>query len=331
MEINGTIESEITPTSFEFNGMTTIPKIILFEDGCLNSLPEEEFQTGVYFDTYGCASFSFNNCLETDGERRIELGLYSADNTKWLQDNMMINGKLNFSDRDTVVKSLTNPDWGNSSWQIFSLMSQAGLICESDAPWDFRSRDPKINNKANYYNYIRSTESDAKAKEFLKRFEIKAEWVNRENWLEASKYGVIQVYTRAWFKRPGTDKYYNPTPNASGHGIMLAQKSTEKIFDQYDPFIKQMERDEDFYPDGFKLSLIEKTMTKPIIKDNTLVQLIYAGPGGGGFGLFLSGKIRVGDTAGILATFYMRNNGDTKGKTLPLTKEQWDMFEKVSL
>ena len=38
-EIKGQLISAVTPKSYEFNGMTTIPKIILFEDGCLNFLP----------------------------------------------------------------------------------------------------------------------------------------------------------------------------------------------------------------------------------------------------------------------------------------------------
>ena len=310
-EIKGQLISAVTPKSYEFNGMTTIPKIILFEDGCLNFLPEEEYQIGVYFDTFGCASFSFNNCLEIDGLRRIDLKLYNDENIKWLKENMMVNGKLNFSDRDLVVLSGTDPQWGNDTWSIFEFARKNGLVCESDAPWDFRNRDPKVNTKENYYNYKREELNKKKATELLKRFEIKGEWVMRENWLEASKYGVIQVYTRAWFERNG--KYYNPTPNTSGHGITMVKKSEEKIFDQYPPFVKQMERDEDFYPYGFKLSLIEKIMEKPIIKNNTLIQLVS---GNGGFGLYLDGKIFVDDLAKIIASWLVRTKGNTSGMSM---------------
>lgn len=331
--INATLPSVITPTSFVFNGATNVPKILLFEDGCLNFLPEEEYQIGLFFDTYGCASFSFNNCLEIDGSRRIDLKLYSEENIKWLKENYMVNGKLNFSDRDLVVLSGTNPDWGNDTWSIFEFARKNGLICESDEPWNFRSNDSKINNKANYYNYKRTAVNQKKADELLKRFEIKGEWVPRDSWLEASQYGVVQVYTKAWYKRNG--KYYNPVPNSSGHGITLVKKSEEKIFDQYDPFVKQLERDEDFYPFGFKLSLIEKTMTKPTIENNALVQLVS---GVGGFGLYLDGKILVDDVDKIMATFIVRNTITVNGKkrfmggaTATLQQAEWDMFDKYNL
>lgn len=327
MEIKGQLISAITPLSLDFNGMTTVEKVLLFENGNEASLPEPEYQVGVYFDSYGCASFSFNNPLETVANRCLELGLYSPENAKWLKDNYSVNGKINFSDRDLVVLSGTDPDWGNSTDKIFASVLKNGLIPETDAPWEWRSRDASINNKANYYNYKRSAESDKKAKELLKRFDITGEWVARGSWLEASKYGAIQVYTRAWH-RLANGLYYNPVPNSSGHGIMLVKKENRSIFDQYDPFIKLMERDEDFYPVGFKLNLIEKIMTKPILANNTLVQEVTTS---GQFGMFLDGKIFIDDLAKIIATYYMRNNGNTIGKTRALTADQWAMFEKVDL
>jgi hypothetical protein len=326
-EIKGQLLSVMDANSQEYNGMTTIEKTLLFEEGCLDYLPEEEHQIGIYFDSYGCASFSFNNALEVVADRSLELGLYSEDNAKWLKDNYSVNGKINFSDRDLVVISKTNPNKGNSSSQIFNIVKGEGLICETDAPWDFRNRDADINNKANYYNYKRTTKSIKKAQEFLKRFRINGEWVSRHLWGEASKYGGLQVYTRAWFRREN-GKYYNPTPNTSGHAIMVAQKSTNKIFDQYYPFIKQIERDEDYYPSGFKLNLIEITMEKPKLENNTLVQEVTET---GSFGLYLDGKIMMGEYGALALTFYMRNNGDTVGKVKALTNEQWLLFEKYDL
>ena len=325
-ELNGQLESVITPTSFEYNGMTNIAKILLFEDGCFSSLPEEEWQLGTYFDSYGCASFSFLNALETAINRALELDLYSAENAKWLKDNYSINGKINFNDRDLVVLSDTDPQWGNSTWNVFEASRKKGLICQTDDDWDYKSRDVKY-SKENYYKYQRTEKNDKKAKELLKRFEIKGEWASRDNWLEASKYGAIQVYTRAWFKRDN-GIYYNPTPNASGHGIMLVHQPTHKLFDQYNPFIKQMERDEDFYPMGFKLNLIEKTMEKPIIKNNTLIQLVS---GQGGFGLYLDGKIIIDSLDKILASWLVRTGGNTNGMTKALQQTEWDMFKKVNL
>lgn len=324
-ELKGQLDSLVTPTSFEYNGMTTIAKTLLFEDGCLNSLPEEEWQLGTYFDSYGCASFSFLNALETVANRSLELGLYSSENTKWLKDNFSVNDKINFNDRDLVVLDGTDPNWGNSTWNVFEFARKNGLICQTDDDWDYKSRDIKY-SKENYYKYQRTAENNKKAKELIKRFEIKGEWVSRDNWLEASKYGGIQVYTKAWHKRG--DKYYNPVPNSSGHGIMLVHQPTHKLFDQYNPFLKEMERDEDFYPMGFKINLIEKVMEKPVIKNNTLIQLVS---GNGGFGLFLDGKIIVDSLDKILASWLVRTGGNTTGMTKALQQEQWDMFPRYNL
>lgn len=328
-EKKGCIIKPVKPMSFEFKGMTGIDEVLLFEDGCIQFLPENEFQIGVFFDTYGCVSFSHNNALETDGTRRIDLGIYSDENTKWLKDNYFVNGKLNFSDRDLVVMSGTNPNFGNDGWTVFETARKWGLVCESDAPWDFRSLNPSENNKDLYYSYKRDKKSEEKALEFLKRFEIKAEWVERGNWLESSKYGVLQVYTKAWYQRNG--KYYNPNPGTAGHAIMLAEADVHKIFDQYEPFIKEMERDEDFYYFGLKISLIEKHMARPTILNNTLIMMVS---GGGDIGMYLDGRIIKDEPAKILATWFARSSKNgvfSGGLVKSLTKEQWDMFDHVNL
>lgn len=328
-EKKGCIIKPVKPLSFEFRGMTSIEETLLFEDGCIQFLPENEYQIGSYFDTYGCVNFSLDNALETDGTRRIDLKLYSDDNTKWLKDNYTVNGKLNFSDRDLTVMSGTDPNFGNDGWTVFETAKKWGLVCESDAPWDFRNPNPTQNNKNLYYSYKRSKKSEEKALEFLKRFEVKAEWVTRENWLDASKYGVLQVYTNAWYQRNG--KYYNPRPGSAGHAIMMAKKNEEKIFDSYDPFIKQMERDEDFYYLGLKLSLIEKVMTKPTILNNTKIMMVE---GGGNIGLYLDGNIIVDDTAKLNDVWIARNSKNgffSGGPVKSLTREQWNLFNKVNL
>ena len=326
--IKGNIIKPIKPLTYEFGGMTGIDQVILFEDGCIDYLPENENQSGIYFDTYGCVSFSFLNAIETMITRLISLNKISLDNIKWLNANYLVNGKLNFSDRDLIVLSGTNPGVGNDGWTVYQTAHDKGLICESDAPWDFRERDPQINNKDKYYSYTRSDKSEKKAQEFLKRFEIKAEWVLRENFLEASKYGCLQVYTNAWYQRDG--KYYNPT-GGTNHAIELAQKSSNKILDQYDPFIKQLEQDSDFYINGLKINIIEKTMAKPIISNNTLIMLVS---GGGNIGLYLDGNIIVDDAAKILAVFMARNvkNGVFSGGLVKsLTQSDWDLFPHTNL
>lgn len=329
IQIGWAVIKPIHPFSYEFGWMTWIEEVLLFEDGCIQYLPEPENQSGIYFDTYGCVNFSLNNALETLIPRVVELSLFGPDNIKWLSSNYLVNGKVNFSDRDLTVMSGTNPSVWNDGWTVFTTAKNRWLICESDAPWDFRNTNPIENNKLNYYNYSRSDANEKKAKEFLKRFEIKAEWVGRENWLEASKYWVLQVYTKAWFERNG--KYYNPTPWSLNHAIELAKKSENKIFDTYDPFIKEMEKDEDFYYLGLKINIIEKTMAKPILKNNTLIMMVT---GGWDIWMYLDGRIIKDEPAKLLAVWFARsskNDAFTGWLVKSLTQEQWDMFEKVNL
>jgi hypothetical protein len=327
--IQGNVIKPITPMSYEFGGMTGIEQVLLFPDGCIDYLPENENQSGIYFDTYGCVSFSFLNAIETLFTRLVSLGKISLDNIKWLNANYLVNGKLNFSDRDLVVMSGTNPNVGNDGWTVFTTAKNKGLICESDAPWDFRERDPKINNKENYYNYTRSDKNEKKAQEFLKRFDIQAEWVNKDNLLESSKYGAVQVYVNAWYLRDG--KYYNPNPGKSNHAVELAKKSENKIFDQYDPFIKQLESDNDFYSNALKINIIEKTMAKPIIQNNTLIMMVT---GGGNIGMYLDGNIIVDEPAKLLTVWLARsskNGAFTGGLVKSLTQADWDLFPKTNL
>jgi hypothetical protein len=329
MEIKGALQPVIKPLSYEYNGMTGIEETLLFENGCIDFLPENEEQIGLYFDTYGCVSFSFNNAIETLVRRKIELGLFSLKNIIWINKNLCINGIPNFSDRDLVVSSGTNPSLGNDGWTVFETARDKGLICETEAPWNFREMNPSLNNKPLYYTYTRSNKSEELAKEFLKRFEVKAEWVNREDWPEASKYGVLQVYTKAWYERNG--KYYNPIPNSSGHAIELCRALEHKIFDQYEPFIKEMERDEDFYPYALKINIFEKTNMKPTLKNNTLIMMVT---GGGNIGMYLDNKIIVDEPAKLLAVWFARsskNGAFTGGLVQSLTGEQWDMFPKTNL
>lgn len=329
MELKGALMPNVRPTDFQYQGMTGIEPEILFPDGCIQYLPEEEAQIGVYFDSYGCVSFSACNALEVLLKKKLDLGHFKPANIKFLQDNGYFkNGRINFDDQWLVVKSGTIPNVGNDGWSVLSTIRKLGIPPQSMNNFDLRSRDYSKNNIDLYYNEDSLNPlSDYTALEFKERFEVLYEWVAPDKWEQASKEGVLQVYTKAWYKREN-GKYYNPNPGTSGHAIINAKFTELKIFDTYDPFIKQMERVEDFYPLALKINLIEKVMTKPILKDNTLVQLVS---GQGGFGLYLDGKIIVDDTAKILASFTMRNNGKTEGMTKPLLQEQWDLFDKYNL
>lgn len=325
----GAIQKERTPFSYEFKGLTDIEEDELFEDGCINFLPDEEQQISIFFDSYGCVSFSFNSPIETLIARKVELKKFSEENIKWIKKTFYKNDKPNISDRDLVVLSGTNPERGNDGWSVFLTARNKGLVPEEIAPFDLRNKDYSVNNKTNYYKYSRSKEAEEVAVEFKKRFEIKAEWVHCDYWAEASKKGVLQVYTKAWFERDG--KYYNPTPGKFGHAIQYAKHSELKIFDSYDPFIKQMEKIEDFYPYALKINIFNKNMEKPKLENNALI-LMVTGPGD--VGLFLDGRIIKDNPALILTTWIARNGKNdvfSGGLVRSITKEQWNLFDKTDL
>jgi len=332
MEImpQGALQPIIKPTDFEYQSMTGITNsLILFLDGCLDYRPVFEQQIGVYFDTYGCVSYSMANGFEILFNRLIELGKLSESRLNWLKINgYLIDGKVRLSNRWLVVRTGTVPNVGNSGGKVIDFVRHNGLAPLTLCDWDLTNRDPKVNNLEAYYDASTiNKKADEVAKEFSKIFDIQYEWVNSNDFKEASKYGVIQVYVKAWYK--GTDgKYYNPTPGNTNHAIDFGQSSTLSVIDQYNPQIKQIESLKDFYYIGLKININEKTMPKPILKNNTLVQLVS---GDGGFGLFLNGQIIVDDTAKILASYIMRNNGKLEGTIAPLLQTQWDMFEKVNL
>lgn len=327
----GSIQKPRLPFSYEFKGMTDIEEDILFPDGCIAYLPESEEQISIFFDIYGCVSFSFNNSLETLIARKIDLEKFSRKNIKWLKENIYKNEKPNISDRDLVVMSGTDPDKGNDGWSVFLTAKNKGVTSEEIVPYDLKNKNYKYNNKLDYYSYQRSKKAQEFADEFKKRFEIKAEWVHRDNWKEASQRGCLQVYTKAWFKNPKNGKYYNPTPGEYGHAIQLVNTDLLEIFDSYNPFIKDLEKPEDFYPFALKINIFDKSMTKPKLENNSLI-LMVTGPGD--VGLFLDDQIIKDNPALILTTWLARNskNGVFTGAPVKsITEEQWNLFDKTDL
>jgi len=328
----GLVLEKMKPLEQEFGGMTAIPKIHLFKDGnAIPYLPEEEKQIGVYFDTWGCVSFSNLNCVETVSHRMLPL--FRKENREWLLKNFYKNDRPNFSDRDLVVLSGTEIGRGNSARQVLETVQQIGVIPEEKEPWDFTSRDPEVNIPEVYYAYSRTEASNQIAREFNKRFKILGERVAQPFWKEASQYGALQVFVNAWYQDDdGT--FFNPTGNHN-HAVQMADYNTVRIFDSYKhngSFLKTLSNWSDARWYAYKFNIIEKNMEKPKIENNTLLQTVTPNVAGSGqFGIYLDDQIIVGDEGKLSLTFFQRNNGDIKGKTLTLTKDDWDKFEKIDL
>jgi len=142
--------------------------------------------------------------------------------------------------------------------------------------------------------------------------------------------GAVQVYVNAWHKND-EGKYYNPTGNIT-HATEAVDYDTCKIYDTYEPKIKELASWDDIGSWALKINIIEKNMIeKPNLENNTLVLLVE---GAGGIGLYLDDKIIIDDNAKILAVFMARNAKYGKFKEADvrsLTQEQWDLFDKRSL
>jgi len=297
----------ITPDSLEFGGLTTVDKVLVFPDGnAIPYLPSFETQSNVYFDTWGCVSHSFENACEAYLKARY-------------------NELFDFSDRDLVVLSGTKPGVGNSGEKVLATAKNLGLIPQELADWDSTNRDPKVNIQEVYYAYARTPEAEDVARDFNEKYEIVGEWVARENWAEASKFGTLQVYVNAWHYKGG--KYYNPT-GKHNHAVLMANYKEVKIFDTYKPEIKTLSSWDDAYYWALKINIIKKNMDKPKIDNNTLVQLVE---GVGCFGLYLDNKIIVDDLSKIIASWLVRNAGKLDGKTKALSQVNWNMFDKYNL
>ena len=324
----GALPPELRPTDFQFGANTTIANEIVFPDGCLSFAPVLEIQVGVYFDTYGCVSYSFNNGAEIWFNKRIGDGKFSKWHIDWLKDNgYMIDGKVRFSNRWLVVRSGTVPNLGNSGGRVADYARNHGLAPLTLCDWDLSNRDYGVNNPTAYYDASTiNPKADEVAKKFQELFDIRYEWVWRTDLDQASKEGAIQVYVNAWYQNNGV--YYNPVPGKSNHAIDLGRFSDLTLIDQYNPQFKKTSKLEDLYPSALKINIYEKNMSKPIVANNTLIQLVTAP---GGFGLYLDGKIIVDETDKILASFMVRTNGDTKGKVKPMVLADWNLFPHVNL
>ncbi len=316
----------ILPNSLEFGGMTTVEDTILFENGSvLNYLPSfVEVQTHTYFDDYGCVSNSFENGIQILCKRQFNS--FSSKFQKLLTEKYTKNGEIDFSNRDLIVLSGTVPMVGNSGDKVLATAQEKGLIPQTLGDWDTSSRNTN-NTLENFYLYGRTAEAQEVADELNKYLKITGEWVVRRLWEDASKKGVLQVYVNAWYIN-SEGKYYNPKSEKHNHAVLIVDYNNIKILDSYKPEIKQLTSWNDAYHNALKININEKTMEKPKIENNSLLQLVE---GIGGFGMYLDGKIYIDDTAKILASVIMRNNGKLEGKIKALTQEQWDLFEKLNL
>ena len=78
------------------------------------------------------------------------------------------------------------------------------------------------------------------------------------------------------------------------------------------------------------LNTKQQNMPQLNVAENTLIQLTDP-LSTGGFGLYANGKLYIDEIGKILASWEVRNGGDTRGKTLAVNLKDWNNFSHVDL
>jgi len=296
------ISKEAKAKDWVFGGVTGIIAEPLQLNGQWDDyLPvyETQFKT---FDRLDCVTMSALNNLET---------LY----------NKKYGTEENFSDR-FIAKMSGTTLIGNYLDVVANTIRTVGLVEEDVYP-------DKCKNWTEFYQYV-PEDVKQRAIASLETYTVNWEWVldmDAESLKNALTYSPLQVTVNAWGKKLGDIYQCNNGP--LNHAVMLYGYEDGiywKIYDHYDNCFKKLAWD---FNIGHKLRYnIEQRMPGKLFEDNLLCQ---DSQDSGAFGVTLDGKLMIGDLAQLQATFTMRNDGDTKGKTRPLTKEQWDSLPKINL
>lgn len=266
------------PEDYIYGANEKIVKVKLFDSlDKIKYLPQGERQKGKLFDDYGCVSRHILDALEILFKRLIELNRITPENLKWLKDEgYYVNGEINFSDRFLVVLSNTTPRVGNSAAVVIQYARDLGLAPQTLCDWNGEGTEAEYYDKSTISQKAKDT-----ALEFKKRFNIQYEWARETEWDDESQYGCLEFFTYAWFK-DGT-KYYNPNPGKANHAVTEANLKDIKIFDSYEPFIKQMTKRTDLQDFAMAVFVSDRTYKEnmsnvKIVKDTNSKTVYMALP-----------------------------------------------------
>lgn len=264
-------------------------------------LPIGERQYNSFMDSMSCVSYSALNCIE-------------------ILQKYIWGDNVNYSDRFLAKMSGTTQN-GNYTHIVADTLRNVGVVEEQDWPmvgktWDeYMDEIPdKVKEKANYFH---------------EKYDVKYEFVRKADIVDALEYAPLQVGVYAWPK-PVDGVYSDVQGKARNHLVTLIGYEKDKhwlIFDHYENFVKKLAWDYNF-GSTIKFSIDLKPNEKPMLRNNVLVQLVDPP---GGFALHLDGKLIIADTANLVATWIMRNNGKTEGQVACLHKIDWDKFPKFNL
>lgn len=294
-------------TDYKFGGISGIADAPLVQDGQWDAWlptfePQSEATPTGEFDAMACVSFSALNCLETLFNRK-----YSFDK--------------NYSDRFLAKMSGTTPN-GNDFSTVADTIQSAGDVPETEWPYP-----PDASWQTYYADIPENVKTDALA--------LPAQWNIQYEYLpdhlpatlkDALRYGPLQVAIYAYGSE--VNGIYQRVDAEANHGIELYGYEDGlcwKVFDHYLQATKRLAWDYRFDA-ALRYSLNEKAAMP--LTENCLYQLVE---GLGGFALAIGDALYIDDTAKILASWAVRNGGNTAGKTGTLTQAQWDSYPHKNL
>lgn len=274
--------------------------ISMLDGGWMNYFPTDEKQHSIYFDSMGCISFACLNVIEMIFNYLIDTNYLDANDIKWLDDNAFLdqNGKFNASDRFTAKMSGTTKN-GNYFYKPPYSITHDGMVGER--VWDYPrdQRTPKFEFK-DYYSEIHDSIVKS-ALNILDRFNISYERVYRQDFESALKHSPLAVLVNAWYKDT-RGEYYNPG-DTQNHAVVLFKK--DHIYDTYDPFIKKLSADYNYYSVAYKFTITKKINTKPMLLKNNFLYLLVEGDEMKQ-GLVVDGKLLTGDWDDVFKVFIGR-------------------------
>lgn len=224
---SGFIEPIITEEQYILGG-GNVPFAPLKLDSDWSDIRQKaEYQSKPAFDTYNCTGFNTLNQIEQ----------YMS---------VAFNEENNYSDRWVGIIAGTKPP-GNDPQIVYEAIRKYGLIPEEMLPFS-----DDIQNLEEYFSFKGANMEAcyAEGKRWLQKYDFKHEWVfdrkqplneKINNMKIALKYSPLAIAVYAWFQnekgiyvRMGQDCHWTS---------QTAYKDDMKIYDSYDPIVKDVDQE----------------------------------------------------------------------------------------
>lgn len=293
----GVILEPLRETDFIFGANKVKPNITLPEtDKWFNWFSEGELQAGVYYDTFGCVTFSALNVVEAILNYQIANNMISANNLAWLKEQGYFNdkGQIDLADRFNYKMSNTNPNVGNTGSAVWSSIRHHGVVPEKVWTWN-KGRDiPQEQKYVEWFNSDIPQEVKDLGLEFKKRFEIFYEYVpiKRKQIKDALVHSPMQIFipTSCQYDANKIQQYCNAD---IGHAVVLIDdiqaETYYPLFDTYikqanlqgnERFIRKVVPNYKFHPYGYISHIIEKNTMNKLIKGDKRPEVYAIGDDG---------------------------------------------------